>query len=595
MMGIAKALLQLSKKLGYELKEQGVQFKDIISFAESESGLNLKLYAGQKFIFKLFYGLPLSNNKKENEIVIKDNFNEKVLYRFSEVEFLEFLYKEKRINVSPDYILKNVVGNDHHFDEVLFVIGRRGSKSFMVTLIIVYTTYLLLSMYDPHKFFNLPYDEFIGIAITANGADNALELHRKIVSLIKRTPFFKPFIVRDVSQNFELITSAGLDQVNDISKQSTHRINIASFGVSPSVRGKPNIVVVLDEIAHYIDSNNQKKLKPLDVEMYSALTPSTSTFIGRDGRSYGKIFLMTSPNGPKGLAYRKYVASKNDPNILAVNVPSWWINPNISPNLIKRLYEQSELAYRQEYLGEFVSSNNAWIKNPDKLFAQVNILLKNSLKNGQYGKQYFLGLDFASSNDRVAFAVAHYEPIRGEHIPLDKKYSIFLNNKDIVVVDYIGLLIPDEDSLGIDEIMNEIVALHRHFKISEGIFDQWAGGLFEAEMKKRRLTHLKKVPATTDMNDEWAKTFKMYLNEGRLMLPYYEDFLEEVLGLTEVVGRNGRIKVENPNHHDDMFDAVSRAIWLVHKNKDKIKERKRLLHRVTRPKKRYSSKVGVVY
>ena len=108
---------------------------NIIEFAESRAGLAQKLYPGQKFIFKLFYGIPLSDNVEDNEIIIRDKFNEEVLHIFSEVQFLDFLYQEKRINISPeDYEKGNL-----EFEEISFVIGRRGSKSTMTAIIACYT------------------------------------------------------------------------------------------------------------------------------------------------------------------------------------------------------------------------------------------------------------------------------------------------------------------------------------------------------------------------------------------------------------------------------------------------------------------------
>jgi hypothetical protein len=41
-----------------------MQTVDIVSFAEAQWGLNIKLFPVQKFILKTFYGLPLDNNEK---------------------------------------------------------------------------------------------------------------------------------------------------------------------------------------------------------------------------------------------------------------------------------------------------------------------------------------------------------------------------------------------------------------------------------------------------------------------------------------------------------------------------------------------------
>ena len=63
--------------------------KNIIEFAEAPWGLGLgvdgvpPLFPVQKFIFKCYYNIPLSEDG-DRQIVIKDKFNEKEKYRFNE-------------------------------------------------------------------------------------------------------------------------------------------------------------------------------------------------------------------------------------------------------------------------------------------------------------------------------------------------------------------------------------------------------------------------------------------------------------------------------------------------------------------------------
>jgi recombination protein RecA len=48
-----------------------------------------------------------------------------------------------------------------------------------------------------------------------------------------------------------------------------------------------------------------------------------------------------------------------------LNLPSNWVNLKISPTRLKNAYAKSEASFRQEYLAEFLDSENLWISQPD--------------------------------------------------------------------------------------------------------------------------------------------------------------------------------------------------------------------------------------
>lgn len=115
----------LSRLAGGFAKEVGdeTDIKDIITFLEAPWGMNLNadtqpLLPGQKFILKLYYKIPLETKIKT--IIIRDKFNERDLYSFTEQEYLEYLYKSGRCNIK--YI------DDKPRNELVLIIGRRGSK-----------------------------------------------------------------------------------------------------------------------------------------------------------------------------------------------------------------------------------------------------------------------------------------------------------------------------------------------------------------------------------------------------------------------------------------------------------------------------------
>ena len=77
---------------------------DAITFIEAPWGLNFHPTPAQAVVLKCFYGLPLDDKKKIVEV--PDMLNTKILYRFTEKDFVKFLeslsFKDKleEINIT---------------------------------------------------------------------------------------------------------------------------------------------------------------------------------------------------------------------------------------------------------------------------------------------------------------------------------------------------------------------------------------------------------------------------------------------------------------------------------------------------------------
>ena len=562
-MAFADTLLKISSDNIDETKPM-----NIVDFAQSKFGLGLKLYPGQRFILKLFYGLPLDEQVDANDpIIIRDQFNRTVIHTFSEREFLDFLYLEKRININYDEYLKR----DKPYNEAIFAIGRRGSKTVMSSVISLYTLYLLMRMPDPHEYFRVMPADYIGIAIASNGKLGADRQYESVSSMINNSPFFKRYLISDSGGEIILDTRKAVELRNAGKYMDGYQIKISAFPVSPAVRGASNVVVILDEFAHFIDSEVGKKAKNLDEVMYEALTPSISGFTTPDGKSFGKKFIISSPNGPKGFMYRMLQdAHTYNENTLAINTPSHWINLRVSGDEIQDLWNKSELSCRQEFGGEFVTKESDWIKNPNKIWACVNKLMTNDLPPYKItgGLKHFLGIDLGLSHDGCAFAVAHVEPERPEQVYIDDEYEKLTAKDETYIVDYIGYLKPaDGETLSKDEILDHIALFVSRYNIVYGAYDQWSGELWSQLFTQRGFNMLHQFNATQQSNNDIAMNFKQLIMEGRLMLPDYPEFIDEIFSLKESVGRNGLIKVENTVEHDDMYDAVGRALYLCMQNK----------------------------
>lgn len=562
-------------KITSKLSELDIKPKDILTFAKED--LKLDLYPAQIFIFKLFYAMPLSNDLEENAIPIGDRFNDKILHVFTEVEFLEYLYKTKRINIKE-------INDDDFFNEVVFVIGRRGTKTTMSSVITLYTIYKILLLPNPHEYFGILEEDEIGVAIVSNNRSGAARQFRTITQLVYKSPFFKKHLVKDPSGGELFLKSNRLLNTDDEALKSLMKnkgdILITTFAANPNVRGASNIVTISDEFGHFMDADVSNKKNPLDKLVFEALTPSTSGFIEQDGTPAGKNFFISSPNGEKGELYNMYDSTMKlrgtKTNTLCINIPSWWVNNKIPTSILKSFFNKSERSYEQEYEAKFIKGAGSWLSSIEsRVWSCVNKNNPNVMRTPNTMNSYYLGIDFGVSEDGTAQVVGHYEPRRPADFEyLDDKYRLDNDEdiKDVVVIDYIDYKLPDPsipDSLvDLDDIMSTLTYLVKFYDIVEGTYDQYAGGIFAQLIKKEGHNNIVKQSATQILNSDMAKLFRQLICEGRLIFPDKPDFIDELFRLDETVSREGLIKVEDTDFHDDQFDGATRAIWNVYNSKN---------------------------
>lgn len=550
---------------------------NIIEFAESPEGLDMTLFPMQRVILKVFYKIPLSTDINENKIKIPDMFNETTLFEFNEKDCWNWLYQNKYTNLSYDDIyVENIP-----LDSIDFYIGRRGTKSKLFSIITCYSAYELLFEDDPHKMFNnKPVTDEIAITLVSNSLANASKQYREVTGAIAKSKFFKNYRVGPTKEGYWLKSKAFMALEAQGLTEGIGNLRISCKAANANVRGDANIIGGLDEYAHYVDSENSTKDKPLDLAMYEALAPSTYEFRA-NGRSYGKMFIISSPNGKKGNAYKRYQDSFTDKSYLMLNMPSFYVNPSLAPNKLKADYRSNPSGYEQEILGKFNAKVSKWLPNADLVLAASNQNNPNEMGwSYNPGFTYYMGIDFALDGDGTAVAIAHSEPkIPSNYEPIKPEYRDMLaQTGEIYIVDYIYYIQPQAGkTLEIEGIMKQIKQLVRVYNVRAGVYDQWSRALIERELNKYGLgTALTCLNATMQTNNDLSKTYKQLASEGRIITPRDDctypihttdwdmTYLEEVFQLMEYRSRNGMIKVENPSGHDDRYKAVEKAIYLAY-------------------------------
>lgn len=549
----------------------------IVEFVESPQGLNAKRFPSQKFLLKLFAKEPLRDEVKDIEI--RDQFNERVIGSFTERGFYEYLWEDGRISMPySDYLVTPIT-------QIQLNMGRRASKSTTIVDFVAYTLYEILLLDFPQEYFGVLPSGKMNITMTALGAENANKLFGKFVGVLSTAPFFKRFMLEEPNtSSMKLWTLRDIEKLGGRTPhQHSNSINVYASANTPGVRGDDNIAVLMDEFAHYNVSAKSTREEPLDESIFNALSPSISGFKKPDGTPFGKMLILSSPKGKKGKFYRDYVQAFElgaKSHTLAISAPTWEINKIVSPIYLRAQYNKAPAVYLQEYGAKFQDGGTSWLSDLAAYYKCFDVRLNARASHGRIDRVYFLGLDFALSNDGTSATVSHWEPeypmsledFPRELFQFESKESVeeFLRvSKGKFVVDYSEVRYagqpPYEDRavLSIEEVLDWVEWILAHFPIQYGIYDQWSGVIIEQMIKARGIKCLEMITHSAMTNDSQYKLFSTLLHEGRLVMPNDDSLHRELLNLRCESRANGILSVEAEHGgHDDRFDSLIRSLYL---------------------------------
>lgn len=543
--------------LGEFLPEEETSFPTIIEFAEARWGLNQTLFPTQKFIFKLIYGLPLDN--KEKVIRITDKFNEFCYDMLTEEKYFRFLQAEGRINLSSP--------PEKPMHEIVEVIGRRGSKSFMASCLGTYEIYRLLHEFgDPHKRFNISRNDPIRVLVVSKEKNQARIIFNQIKEASTSCDSLNRYISNDTMEEILYFTEEQLERYSGKDLRS-RRGNISAYvgaANAQGIRGTGCFVIIMDEIAHFITNTGTRS----DRATYEAVSPSMSMF-----GTEGKKVLISSPWAKVGVFYDLYQLGMDDPemqkSMLVVKIPTWGMNPLVPSDYLKDEFKKfGKTMYGCEYGAEFSDSKNAWLD--DDMMLSEAVLTQPPPRMGTRNVRYFWSIDQAQVTDAFAVAIGHRE---GENVIVDYKKDYYgdAEVRELVArrgfnpVDrYEHTQSPIKFPQDYEDIVAELLQLNKRFPVTEGIMDQWSGVLLRQIFEKRGLNRFEIVRYTDTLNSDIYELFFLMLKLRQVK--FYDDpyFIDQLQHLEMERRTKSLISVQAPEragYHDDLSDAVIRLVW----------------------------------
>lgn len=560
-------LADIALGIGQAARATTQQVANIIEFIEAPWGLGggespLRLFPVQRVILKAHYGLELDDTTKD--VAISD-WRRDHWQHFTEVEYLKWLFDQGRCNI------REVIPGEER-RELVLPVGRRSGKTFLAAAIAAYETYKLILKECPQRFYGLPVSNVIQIISVATDKDQAGLLYNEASGHFRNCSFFAPYTANNTLSYARFQTPFDIGRygryADDSSANATLKVTFRSC-IAKGLRGAGNLVVILDELAHFTDGG-QSSAK----EVYDAVTPSTSAFSPKDPTDpripisdvEGRIVSISSPLGRQGQFYKLWEigmkGGRAAANMLCIQAPTWEVNPTVPAHEFEKHYAKDPAVFFTEYGAEFSDRTRGWIEREEDLMACV-VPGRQPVTAGPARQPHFIGIDLGLVNDATAVAIGHIDPNRQ------------------IVLDYVDQIKAGEgkyaacERLDFDDVAEWVWELSRRFYLAAGIFDQWSGIPFEQALSKRGLRQLKAEHMTKNLNSQIYQNFKDMLFDQRVALydwPIPTDgssqhcpYITELLELQAEHKSKYITLVQAPNmdgKHDDRSDALVRMVWV---------------------------------
>ena len=457
-----------------------------------------------------------------------------------------------------------------------------------------YEVYRLISLHSPQQFYGLPGGNRIQIISVATDKDQAGILFNEVTTHLSRCEYFKSFIANNTLSYIQFRTPADIEKYGrtvrhengkfvSFNGKATLRVTFKSC-IAKGLRGSGNIVVILDEMAHFKDKGQSSSR-----EIYDAVTPSTAAFSPKDpndstkpiGPVESRIICISSPLNRQGKFYEIYhQAMSGGPgseNILAIQAPTWEVNPTIPTSYYRQKYHADPAVFMTEHGAQFSDRVRGWLERESDLQACIDDNMRPQ-ERGYPRYPHAMGIDIGLVGDGTAIFITRVD---GDRIQL------VYHEHWVAGVDWketnphlgshfscpYARTVQTVERLDFDEISNWIDILCKRFYITNGLFDRWNGIPLEQSLHKKGLIQFKSDFFTQDLSSRIYQNAKLMMLDRKLVLYDYplgeqgkrSPFIQELLTLQAEQRSKNVVVVKAPEQsgfHDDQSDAFVRSVWL---------------------------------
>ena len=447
--------------------------------------------------------------------------------------------------------------------------GMTNHNTTMSACIAAYETYRLINKGDPQGYYGLPASNNIQLISVATDKDQAGLLYQEVSGHFRNCGFFAPYTANNTQSYARFQSPKDIERYGsyhtDPTAKATLKVTFRSC-VAKGLRGAGNIVIILDEVAHFTDDGQSSA-----DAVYNAVVPSSAAFSKKDpkdptipvGGVESKVISISSPLGRQGLFYKLfstgYQSAKIAEERLCIQAPTWEVNPTVPAGFFEAEYVKDARVFFTEYGAEFSDRTRGWIEEANDLLACVEPTARPRFR-APPRQPHFAGIDVALVGDYTTISIGHTD--EQNRIIVDLVQGIRAGEGDY----------EDCDRLEFTDVAEWIHQWSKQFYITEGLFDQWLGIPLEQALVAKGLNQFKSFKSTPQLNSQMYQNFKDMMFDKRLVLYDWPvpDGEAHCAYITELLELQAEYKskyvtiVEAPKmagKHDDHADSLVRMIW----------------------------------
>lgn len=544
----------------------------IAEFATSKEFLGLNLFPLQLLILKI---ATLS-------VELFTAFDREIIQRWGEGfilnKDLDHPAYEGRKGTTPDLLKRIEACRDAgrtSCEELVLVLGRRGSKSFLAAILVAWRLWNLLALGDPQRHYKIPPDKVLAVHLFAADQTTLLRNGYGDVVNLLRADCFHPFLGKQDRTMTSLLTPAQLSRGARVGRDVGNVQVVAAATTSTAIRGAAVPAAWMDEFGHVNGAGSTSD----SVEIYTATDPALAQFrddsliiqtstplekLGQFYASYGKARRVDPITGD-ALAPGVFMFQLHSDELYlyaeeASGLEMWPGGPNfpsgLEPKITRGYIEERRLwdprGVEVEYEAQFASAINAYLL-PDKISEGFGLYEGRRLTHltaGKPGVSYVAHVDPGKTEANYAISIGHLEWEQG---------------RPHVIVDRIQVWKPSDfpdGTVNYIQVEEELLGLIKAFRISTMVFDQYNSIGTIQKLQARAVDiafdwrpHIYERTATAGLNWKSAETFKKALHLGLFHAPAHELAQAELEHLV-VVGEKVSAPTSGEIQTDDVADCL---------------------------------------
>jgi phage terminase large subunit-like protein len=409
----------------------------------------------------------------------------------------------------------------------VWALGRRSGKSTMAALALLWDALLRPELDSRVR----PGQRRYSVAVATN-LRQAQIITRAALSVVERSPLLAELV--ESATETEIVFANGA--------------TIASFPcTSRGGRGWPISCLVLDELAHHVDSEGNSAAE----SVWRALVPSTAQF-----GSAARVIASSTPFGSAGLFADMFERARNGEleDAVARHGASAEVNPTLDVEFLERERARDPESFKSEYLAQFVGSGGAFLdpERIDEAVAKRGELLPDFGILG-YEPGWVAGIDPAFASDPFGLAIVGRPPEQPGRLVLGLARAWRPSGRRARSF--------DERREFEDAVLAEVAEVCWRYR-ARVVTDQFAAQPIADYLRRRGLS-VEAVPMSATTKTEAFAALRARLNEGSLEL-YEEPTLLAELRRLRTKYRAGHAAVVNPRvggSHGDLAQALALSVW----------------------------------